>query len=290
MLRIRNVICPLDFSDLSVHELDLAVEVCRAFGSVLVLHHNLVEAVPGVSKSWEWQEEHQRTCGSIPDVEVRLRRLMREIDPSIRTEARISTGPLLHALLALADELSADLMVLGSHGWSTTDHASVCERLLARASCPLLCFEAGQQTAVPFRLRPAAEESACRVLVAADLSEEAAVLQYAFDLARALPVRLHLLEVVPGGAREAERACRDLGARVPFELRERVECHGRTGHVVDGILRCAEALQPTFLIMGEHARGLIRGSLTRDTAREVLRRVGRPVWFVPRSYHPPAAG
>jgi hypothetical protein len=34
-------------------------------------------------------------------------------------------------------------VVLGSHGWSTQDHASVTERLIDRCSRPVLTFEEG---------------------------------------------------------------------------------------------------------------------------------------------------
>lgn len=284
MIQIRNVLCPVDFSDASAHEIGLAAEISRAFGAQVVLHHNLAATAPGLSKGWEWQETHRQTRGSMTDVEAHLRELMKKIGPSIPTQARITSGPLFHTLVTLAQDLPADLIVLGSHGRGTADHASLCERLMSQLGCPLLCFEAVDQLSPPVRLRPDSAESACTVLVPTDLSVHAGdTLRYAFDLARSLPVRLHLLEVVGGGGAAVERACEELDKRVPSELRDRVECHARVGHPIDEITKCAEELRPAFLIMGEHAHGLVRAWLTRHTGREVLHRVHVPIWFVPSS-------
>jgi nucleotide-binding universal stress UspA family protein len=123
------------------------------------------------------------------------------------------------------------------------------------------------------------------VLVPTDLSADAAsALHYAFDLARSVPVRLHLLEVVSGDEAAAQRACEELDERVPAELKDRVECHARTGHPIDEITKYADRLRPAVLIMGEHARGLARAWLTRDTGREVLHRIHIPIWFVPSGF------
>ena len=41
MIAIRIVVCPVDFSPVTAHQVDLAADVCRAFGARLVLHHNV---------------------------------------------------------------------------------------------------------------------------------------------------------------------------------------------------------------------------------------------------------
>jgi nucleotide-binding universal stress UspA family protein len=156
---------------------------------------------------------------------------------------------------------------------------------MTQLRCPLLCFEGVERLGTPLRLRPDTPENACTVLVPTDLSRDApSALQYAFDLARSAPVRLVLLEVVAGGAAAAERAREELGKRVPAELKGRVRCKVRLAHPIDEITKCAENLRPAFLIMGEHARGLARAWLTRQTGREVLHRIHIPIWFVPSGY------
>jgi hypothetical protein len=126
MVRIRNILCPVDFSDASTHEIDLAVEIGRAFGATVVLHHNLAATAPGFSKGWEWQETHRQTRGSVTDVESRLRELMRQIDPSVP-----AGGDHLGAAVPrpLHRRGAATISRSGSHGQArrTMTSASVCD-------------------------------------------------------------------------------------------------------------------------------------------------------------------
>ena len=59
-MKIRNVLCPVDFSRLSEREMDLAVQICRRFEARLVIEHNLDPRPPNyLSVSWMWSEGHE---------------------------------------------------------------------------------------------------------------------------------------------------------------------------------------------------------------------------------------
>jgi nucleotide-binding universal stress UspA family protein len=64
-------------------------------------------------------------------------------------------------------------------------------------------------------------------------------------------------------------------------LTGRVQCHIEAGDPVERIVDFLSEHRPDLAVMGEHARGLLRRYLTRDTAREILHRAPCPVWFVP---------
>ncbi len=283
MTRPKIVLCPIDFSDLSRQELALAVEVGEAFGAHLVLHHNLAAVSPGFTRAWEWNEVHRADTASSTKAEAKLRQLLAELPKTLSVEATVSTGPLGTVLLELARQLPADLVVLGSHGWSTDDHASVTERIIERSPCPVLTIQEGPGTH-RFRLRAAADATAVPVVVPVDLSDEGArVVDYAVELARVVPLRLHLLHVAPGGSsyltlETAERRVNDL---IPTDLLERAEGHVQEGDAIGEILKFSQRIDPAFMIMGEHARGFFRRFFTKDTARQLLHRAPCPVWFVP---------
>lgn len=282
MSRLKIVLCPIDFSDLSRRELALAVEVGEAFGAHLVLHHNLAAVSPGLTRAWEWNEVHRADAVSTSKAEARMRQLLAELPKGVSAEASVSSGPLAPLLLELARQLPADLVVLGSHGWSTPDHASVTERIIDRSPCPVLTIQEG---AVPhFRLRAAPGSDAVPVIVPTDLSEEGQrVVEYAVELARKAPLQLHLLHVVPAGTSfmTLETAQRRVNDLVPTDLLAQAECHVRQGDSIAEILKLGERISPAFMIMGEHARSFFRRLFTKDTAREVLHRAPCPVWFVP---------
>ena len=47
MLSIRTVLCSVDFSTATARQVDLAIEICQAFGARLILHHNHIELSVG---------------------------------------------------------------------------------------------------------------------------------------------------------------------------------------------------------------------------------------------------
>jgi nucleotide-binding universal stress UspA family protein len=186
-------------------------------------------------------------------------------------------------VLDLATRLPADLIVLGSHGWSTEEHTSVAERVLARSPCPVLTVH--DPTAPPraIAMRALPGHAPPEVVVPIDATDAAAaVAAYAFEVARALGPRLHLLHVEPTLSSAAHAATRRrLEAMIPPDLADRVECHVEAGEPVERIMDFLCERLPAYAIMGEHARGLFRRVFTRDTARELLHRAPCPVWFVP---------
>ena len=282
MLELKKVLCPIDFSNLAARELNLAVQVCEAFGSKLVLHHNVLITGVGFSKAWEWSEEHRAQTVPEGDAFKRLEGVLATLPPGVRAqaEAKISSGSVAPVLLMLAQHLPADLVVLGSHGWSTDDHSSVTERIVDKCPCPVLTFHEGHEQA--FRLQPKGDEPPAKVLVPTDLSEAAArAVNYAFELARRFPLHLTLLHVVPSGAGVAA-AEQKLGALVPSDLAPRIETAIHQGKAVEDILDTVEAMRPAFMVVGEHKPGgLFHRLFSQNRAREILHRASCPVWFIP---------
>jgi len=284
MPQLRIVLCPIDFSDLAQQELALAVEVCEAFGAHLVLHHNHAAVSPGFTRAWEWHGVHRADQTSSTTADARMRRILADLPETLSAEASISSGPLGTVLLELARQLPADLVVLGSHGWSTPDHASVTERLIEQCPCPVLTIQEGSGLAQRFRLGVTGGGQPIPVLVPIELSGTGRrVVEYAAGLAGTLPLALHLLHVVPRGSAylDLDTALRELRDLLPPDLATPAECHVEQGDAIEVILAFSHKVRPGFMVMGEHARGFLRRVFTRDTAREVLHRACCPVWFVP---------
>jgi nucleotide-binding universal stress UspA family protein len=280
-MEIRTVLCPIDFSSLDDRELDLAVQVCEAFRARLVLHHNVSAVSPGFAKAWEWDQTHRESGVSVEAAHRRLATLLRQLPARIQAESVVTDGPLAMVVLTLAHEVHADFLVLGTHGWSTEDHASVTERVIARAPCPVLTIRdvAGLRR---FRLTAQPGDHASRLVVPTDFSPTAGtILRYATELARELDLQLHLLHIAHSA--RAFAAKQALHALVPADLRERTQCHVRVGRIDEEIERFLLEIEPELVVMGTHARDFWRRLFTRDVARELLHRATCPVCFVPPS-------
>jgi nucleotide-binding universal stress UspA family protein len=280
----KIVLCAVDLSDLAGREVEAASEICEASGARLVLHHNVASVAPALTPAWQWAETHRDTHEAAGDVDRRLRELMSRLPKTVPVEATVTRGSLVPIVLDLATRLPADLIVLGSHGYSTDEHASVAERILARASCPVLAIHEGIVGATtPLRIRARPGHPAPEVVVAIDFSAASSrVLDYAFDLARAFGIHLHVLHVEGplASRRSHEETRRRVAELVPADLAGRVECHLEAGDPVERIMAFLCDRLPAYAIMGEHARAVVRRVFTRDTARELLHRAPCPVWFV----------
>jgi universal stress protein A len=299
MLQIRTVLCPVDFSALNTRELDLAVEICRSFGARLILHHNVGNAPLGASASWMWHQEHRN--GYTPEdlASAHLREMLAALPPEVHPEARLTNGLAAPAILQAEDQVGADLVVLATHGASTEDHASVTEQIVERSHCPVLVLHDGLEPAL--HLAPAGAD-ALDVLVPTDLSPsgERAV-AYACELARMLPLRLHLLHVliprrsvrvetgVSMGPPQIHPEERDdeirqrLAALVPEDLDQRTSIYVELGDPAEKIVEVSYRLGVSCIVMGAHARSLLRRIFTHDTSRELLHKATCPVWFVPET-------
>ena len=142
MTQIRTILVPVDFSDHSAHALDMAADIAKAFGGATLhlLHCYQVQPV-GVSPygivmpesfdrdireaaSRQLEEWRQKASSAGTEVEVHLSSMF----PSI-------------AIAETAEEVGADLIVMGTRGLSGIKHVllgSVAERTLRTAPCPVL--------------------------------------------------------------------------------------------------------------------------------------------------------
>lgn len=304
MTPIRTILCPVDLSDLSRREVSLAVELARAFGSRLVLQHNVPATGHGMTKTWEWRQEHPEVEGAADAAERRMRELVGDVPEDVEVETLVTSGPLVLGLLALTEELPVDLLVLGCHGCTDEEHVSLTETLLTRCGCPIVTVHEGEDHECTLHFDQAGERP-LRILVPTDFSEAATeALHWAYGLAEALPAEIHLVHALPGSPtvvgplepvapdppvasgtyyRKVLRADAEerLQALVPEAMRERVVLRAEPGRADEVIVEVAGEVEPDLIVMGEHTRDLFRRFLTRDTARGVLHRAACPVWFVP---------
>jgi nucleotide-binding universal stress UspA family protein len=112
----------------------------------------------------------------------------------------------------------------------------------------------------------------------------------AIDLARALPIELHLLHLLPNGrlnrARTSavEDASGQLRALVPEDLRDRIKLdvqyaeHRDECHEIASI---ADRLSAACIVMGEQTKPSLRRWFGRDTTTALMRGAHCPVWYVP---------
>lgn len=284
MIRLRTVLCPIDFSPATPRQIALAADLCRAFGGRLVLHHNRPSFGTGASVGWMYKADHRVEPPA--RIEAKLNECLTQVPAEIAREGLITEGPASRAVLSVAETIDADIVVLTAHGTLSDGHASITEQMLERSGrAVLVLHEPAVEPRTPRFTSPGSERQV--VLVPTDLTAGSrSAVALGLDLARSLRVDLHLLHLVSPRRREHvdEDGIRaQLHALVPPDLTHRVTAHVEQGDVATGIARMAERLQASCIVMGEHTRSPLRGWFGRDTPRAVLHQAHCPVWYVPAS-------
>lgn len=290
MQTIETVLCPVDFSPISERTLRLAVEICQRTGARLVIEHNLEGQPPAyLGVGWMWSEEHQAQEPEEGKLAVkRLRKLFLEIPEGIEYEAKITRGPVDESLLHLAATLPAGLIVMGTHGPSSSEHRSLTEKIIIQAPCTVLTTGESYRPERVFGASSNTPEE-MTMLVPYDFTSRArACFETALAMARRMPHRIHLLHVSrPAGKMERAatsntlaRLQDDLEALVPLELEHRVTTEVATGETVPTILEVADRVQALFILMPAHGKSAIKRFLFGTTTLGILHGADCPVWFM----------
>src|SRR5262245_41714888 len=186
-IRLRHVLCPTDFPEFSARALRHAATIARAQDSQLTVVHVSPWSAP--------------VGGGVPPAMVQLLgpaarqklvdRLQAFVEPARMTGLSPRTilleGDPAREIRRLAEALSADMLVLGTHGRSGLARfvrGSVAEELLRRSPCPVLTVCHAERAETPLErilcatdLRsPAGEEVAHAASIAAGCGAELTVL------------------------------------------------------------------------------------------------------------------
>jgi nucleotide-binding universal stress UspA family protein len=302
MIQIQRILCPIDFSDFSRRALDHAVAIAKWYESTTTLLH--VCAVVPVAAYAPGSGVLPSAALTREDREALLAAMKRfaegEAGPNVPIEFDIAEGSTADAILAKADAMPADLLVMGTHGRSGFERlvlGSVTEKVLRKAACPVLTVPRGVPDAVP-----APPVLFKRIVCAVDFSDcSMHALNYAMSLAQEAEARLtvmHVIELPPDVPREVHEnvlagprnlreyvalAEEDRRARLRDAIPESVRAYCAvdtilaTGKPYREILRVAEEQEAELLVIGIHGRGAIDRLLFGSTAQHLVRQASCPV-------------
>ena len=309
MISIKHVLCPVDFSECSRHAFGRAVAVARGYGADLTVLHVL--PVPSAVPALPYGPEGPGPFGFEPVDRVRAlaelsQFLGAEHSAGVRVHYEAAESPAVHKeILQQASRISADLVVMGTHGRSGFDHlllGSVAERTLRTSRVPVLVVPPHTRDVVPPPTEPFRS-----VLCAVDFSQDSArALEHAESLARHGAGRLALLHVV-----EPMPVAYDPMGGPPFDIAGyefRLEESGRAqlqklapdrltagcevetvlarGKAYKEILRVAAERQADVIVVGVHGRNALDRLVFGSTTEHIIRRARCAVLAVPAPDRP----
>lgn len=143
MIPIKKIIAPTDFSDASREGLQAAMDLANHFSAEVHLVH-VVAPIP------EFMGVHAPTGFHIPSVQKELvegarsslaELIEKELPHDINIDSKVITGNPATEIVKRASEISADLIVMATHGttgWTRLVTGSVTEKVIRYADVPVL--------------------------------------------------------------------------------------------------------------------------------------------------------
>lgn len=288
MIAFRRILCPVDFSDGSRHALDHAVAIARWYGGTVAAVH-VVHPIPYADPLM---------AGAIIFMPEDLDRTRQELAEFVTDETgttpidtAVVQGDATQTILKWAEDPPADLIVMGTHGRRGFERlilGSVTERVLRKASCPVLTVPPRAADAVP--VGPVVF---ARILCPVDFTPASMkALAYAASLASETNSSLtvmHAVEPVPiyepvvaggvGVVNYEEIATRAMRARLHEAAPRGRFVHEVvvTGRPYRAILQQAQDDHSDLIVIGAHGSLADRIGFFGSTTNHIVREAACPV-------------
>jgi nucleotide-binding universal stress UspA family protein len=298
MIEIRRILCPIDFSDYSRRALDHAIAIARWYEStVTVLHVFSTAPVAAVGPGPVVLEPIVLTAVDRDQLLADTKAFAEtEGAPGVTIDAAVRAGNTASEILEQVTSMKADLVVIGTHGRSGFERlllGSVAEKVLRKASCPVMTVPRRLPDAVP-----AGPVLYKRILCPVDFSESSLhALKYATSMAQEADGQLTVLHVVAHEFEYEPDIAYETGMRIGDFLKQREEVlRRRLQETIAGapefcsveslitqgkpwreVLRVAAERQSDLIVMGVQGRGAVDLLFFGSTTQHVVREASCPV-------------
>lgn len=194
-LSIRNILVPIDFSQMSIRTIEMAKSLATRFGASIHLahvHHWQYPAdfVGPVISSGFLPESFGEQWNKQLAEELKIVASKAGLSPGDQTHLRKGAAP-FDQICRLAQEIPADLIVMPTHGYAGFKHVflgSTAERVVQHSPCPVFVVRQ------PGKRAPEKKSRYKRILVPIDFSAcSREGLQYAIGFAKEFEARIILV-------------------------------------------------------------------------------------------------
>jgi nucleotide-binding universal stress UspA family protein len=289
---MRRVLCSVDDSPAAADVISVAMSLADALDCHLVLFHAVSQtgraAAPVMPYGYAYVDEVDREALREAG-EHFLERLARDFRVPATTDRRVELGEASNVLPGVAEELAADLVVVGTRGrgpWAAAILGSVSSAAMSDTPRPVVVVPPGARlepgpVVCAVDETPAARRAARLARVLAEELGAELVLAHAVSIA---PVPS--LSAVPtahaalvNSERQQAAGLLDALARdeAPGTAVDRRVVHGTPA---EAICALAEEERANLVVIGTRGRGTVMSAVGGSVSREVVRMSVRPVVVV----------
>jgi nucleotide-binding universal stress UspA family protein len=278
MLRLKSILCPIDFSEFSTRAYDYAQSLAAHYKSELLLLHVLYAISPFYS-----DPAYQETCRLLRANALRKLKLFVKRRTRTRVQPRciIAEGNATDEILSLAKTQRVRLIVMGTHGLRGLDRmmvGSVTGRVLRKAKCPVLAV----RKPVHDFVSPATKGdpmSLKKIIVCMDFSQHAhRALNLALSISKEYGAELTVLHVLERFLGSADLG--SLTAKITRRLEKTMPAGSRKavvpgflvriGNPYQQIVELASEAQTDLVVLGVRGHGSLDSALFGSTAYRVI--------------------
>jgi nucleotide-binding universal stress UspA family protein len=296
MLRIKTILYPTDLSEASARAYGYAESIAGRYNARLLVIHVALSPFLAYPDELNGGATAEVLCDLRGYAESHLAKFMKDrarhaAEHGIQTESAVVEGSITAEILQLAETKAADLIVMGTHGRQGADRqtlGSVTEKVLRKASCPVLAIRKPEHSFVT----PGSSTSPVvlrKILYCTDFSKDSSrASDYAFSLAMEYEAEitlLHVLENIPrsGDAQAAmDEAKERLRTIIPAEAASR--CRSpikvRIGRPYQEVVQLALEDKTDLIVLGVRGRNILDLALFGSTTHRVLQLGPCPVLAV----------
>jgi nucleotide-binding universal stress UspA family protein len=294
MLEIKRILCPIDFSEFSIRAYHHALSLAEHYRAKLVAQHIVELSRYPYADYVASTGDYAEFCRTLREGgEEKLWEFVKKhTHDEIQPELVVHEGVAPDCILSLAHARKTDLIVMGTHGRRGYDRlvlGSVTNRVMRRASCPVLAICKPAHNSMAAGEEQDHVHHLSRILFCTDFSENSELaLNYAISATAEYDAELtllHVLEEVPSPAKTEEAiatATEQLDKLIPTEARNtlKIKTAVRIGKPYRQIIQFALEAPIDMVTMGVRGRGALDLAVFGSTTYRVLQLGPCPVLAV----------
>ena len=283
-----SILCPVDMSELSDLALKYAHVGAHLFNaSLTVLHAMHVDVPRYLSRELTAQVvkeiDNAKTAG-IHGLEEHVRRVLGDTDSKkVRMRYRVTDSEPVEAVMQALTENQADLVVMGTHGFSGLTHwmlGSVTESALHRSNVPVFIVRQKINDFID-TTQPEARPRIRHILCPCNLTTAAGhALRVAAALAGRFEARLTVLRSLESDATTDGKGFTEW-IRKTIEDSGNIDSVIRRGTAAAQTIDLAREIDCDLIVIGAHHKQFEQGTVMGRTTELVLRHAPVPVLAVP---------
>ena len=148
-MSFRVIVVPIDFSDHSLRALPYALGLAEKYSAEIKILYVNEPALQVSDMAWVGVDDRALKDEHVSDAHKNMDRIVREqIPPEVSAEAVVRNGDSVEEIIQFAEEESADLIVMATHGRGGLSHilmGSTAEQVIRKAPCPVLTLKLPMQ-------------------------------------------------------------------------------------------------------------------------------------------------